>query len=270
MIKCLLTELGRAGRENIWPRCARSVRHDLGPNIFPSGPPTQSISTYSSTLIDNIFFNSIEYQTVSGNLLYDLTDHLPNFLIIERFAFSKHKEKIFRRDYSNYNEEAFLNEFTSIDWSNLFHGLSDTTEMFDKFYTKVSNIINSHLPLKPLTRKESKFQTKPWITLGLKVSIANKNRLYRHYLKTRTYYSHTKFKCYRNKLNHLLRLSKTNYYKQYFIINKTKTKEIWKGINQLICLKSKGSMLPSKLIINEHEITNDKAIADQLNKFFST
>ena len=53
MIKCLLTELGRAGRENIWPpvmghgpRCAQSVRHDLGPNIFPSGPPTQSISTY--------------------------------------------------------------------------------------------------------------------------------------------------------------------------------------------------------------------------------
>ena len=55
MITCLLTELGRAGRENIWPlvmahgpRCARSVRHDLGPNILPSGPPTQSISTYYS------------------------------------------------------------------------------------------------------------------------------------------------------------------------------------------------------------------------------
>ena len=52
MIKCLLTEFGRARRENIWlsvmkhgPRCARSVRHDLEPNIFPSGPPTQSIST---------------------------------------------------------------------------------------------------------------------------------------------------------------------------------------------------------------------------------
>ena len=41
MIKCLLTELGRAGRENI---CPRSVRYDLRPNIFPSGPPTQSIS----------------------------------------------------------------------------------------------------------------------------------------------------------------------------------------------------------------------------------
>jgi len=54
MIKCLLTELGMAGRKNIWPSViahgpcwARSIRHDPGPNIFPSGPPTQSISTYS-------------------------------------------------------------------------------------------------------------------------------------------------------------------------------------------------------------------------------
>ena len=35
------------------PHCARSVRHDLGPNIFPSGPPTQSISTYYSP--DDVF-----------------------------------------------------------------------------------------------------------------------------------------------------------------------------------------------------------------------
>ena len=39
------------------------------------------------------------------------------------------------------------------------------------FIQKVNNVINSHLPLKPLTRKESKFQTKPWITPGLKASL---------------------------------------------------------------------------------------------------
>ena len=70
--------------------------------------PTR-ITNHSSTLIDNMFFNSIEYQTVSGNLFHDLTDHLPNFIITERFAFLMHKEKRFRRDYSNYNEESFLN-----------------------------------------------------------------------------------------------------------------------------------------------------------------
>ena len=53
------------------------------------------------------------------------------------------------------------------------------------------------------------------------------------------------------------------------MINKAKTKEVWKGIKRLVCLKSKGSISPSKLIINDHEITNVKAIADQMNKFFS-
>ena len=141
--------------------------------------------------------------------------------------------------------------------------------MFDKFYHKVTTVVNSHIPLRPLSRRESKFRTKPWITLALRASIKNKNKLYKHYLKTRTCYSLTKFKCYRNKLNHLLKLSKTNYYKEYFMINKGRTKEIWKGIKQLICLKSKGLNSPKKLIIDGHEIKNDKAIAEELNKFFS-
>ena len=52
MIKCLLTEFGGASGENIWlgvmkkgPHCARSVGHDPKPNIFQSGPTTQSIRT---------------------------------------------------------------------------------------------------------------------------------------------------------------------------------------------------------------------------------
>ena len=59
MIKCLWTELGRAGRENIWlevrtygssavrsvrpDRYAQSVRPNLESNIFPSDPTTQSL-----------------------------------------------------------------------------------------------------------------------------------------------------------------------------------------------------------------------------------
>ena len=51
VIKCLLTELGRAGQENIWHSvmahrlcCARAIFHSLGPNICLAGPPTKSIS----------------------------------------------------------------------------------------------------------------------------------------------------------------------------------------------------------------------------------
>ena len=43
------------------------------------------ITDHTATLIDKIFFNSIEYETISGNIISDITDHLPNFLIIKNF-----------------------------------------------------------------------------------------------------------------------------------------------------------------------------------------
>lgn len=53
MIKCSLTVLGRAGRENIWlsfmthePRCAHSLFHDLEPNIFRFGHLTESVNKF--------------------------------------------------------------------------------------------------------------------------------------------------------------------------------------------------------------------------------
>ena len=39
----------------------------------------------SKTLIDNIFFNSLDYHSFSGNLLYELSDHLTQFIILEGF-----------------------------------------------------------------------------------------------------------------------------------------------------------------------------------------
>ena len=37
---------------------------------------------FKSTLIDNIFINSSEYECTSGNVIPHVTDHLPNFLFI--------------------------------------------------------------------------------------------------------------------------------------------------------------------------------------------
>ena len=40
--------------------------------------PTR-ITDHSATLIDNIFYNSLEHQLISGNILCNISDHLPNF-----------------------------------------------------------------------------------------------------------------------------------------------------------------------------------------------
>ena len=41
-----------------------------------------SITHHSATLIDNVFINSITRHTISGNVVYDLTDHLPIFSLL--------------------------------------------------------------------------------------------------------------------------------------------------------------------------------------------
>ena len=61
--------------------------------------------------------------------------------------------------------------------------------------------------------------SKPWITSGIRKSIKRKNKLYKKYLSTKNEYYISKYKCYRNKLNHLQRISKKIYYENYFTAN---------------------------------------------------
>ena len=60
--------------------------------------PTR-ITDHTAILIDNIFLNSNrETFTISGNFIYDLTDHLPNFLIISNYTCLPNNIKMYRRD----------------------------------------------------------------------------------------------------------------------------------------------------------------------------
>ena len=75
-----------------------------------------------ATLIDNIFMNSVEFVTVSGNLLCQLADHLLQFLVLKDFRVSyrpKH-EQIFKRNYRFFNNNEFKNKINQIDWKTLF------------------------------------------------------------------------------------------------------------------------------------------------------
>ena len=106
--------------------------------------------------------------------------------------------------------------------------------MFDTFYSKISEFIDIHIPLKQLSKKESRLKTKPWITSAIRTSIKIKNKLYKKFLETKSFYYHTKFKVYRNELNHLIKISKRNYYNDYFLLHLNDGKRIWKGIKQII------------------------------------
>ena len=230
--------------------------------------PTR-ITDHTATLIDNIFFNSIEHFTISGNIVYDLTDHLANFIILSNFGSLPSNIKVYKRDYSKLNESTLISEMQSIDWHSIFTSDSDPSDMFCSFYSTISDIVDKHIPLKQLSKKELKFQSKPWITPAIKVSIQVKNKLYKKYLKTKSCYFHSKFKLYRNKLNHLLKLSKLQYYNNYFLNNVKDIKKIWNGIKQIIHFKPSTNQRTIKIATNNNVITDPHMIADAFNNFFA-
>ena len=87
------------------------------------------------------------------------------------------------------------------------------------FYSEISEIVDRHIPIKQLSRKELKFRSKPWITPALKVSIHIKNTLYEKFSDKNSLYYHSKFKYYQNRINPLLKVSKRQHYNQYFLDN---------------------------------------------------
>ena len=107
--------------------------------------------------------------------------------------------------------KALAAEFISIDWNEVFTSESDATNvnsLFQSFYSRTTEIIDKHVPVRKLTRKEIKSLSKPWITFGVRTSIRVKQKLYEKYLKSGNTYYLTKYRYYRNKVSGLIKNSK--------------------------------------------------------------
>ena len=84
---------------------------------------------------------------------------------------------MYKRDYSTFDQQALISEIQSINWQVLFID-HNPNAMFNSFYKEISSIIDKHVPIKQLSRKELKVRSKPWITLAIRKSIQIKNKLY--------------------------------------------------------------------------------------------
>ena len=123
----------------------------------------------SKTLIDNIFFNSLDYHSTSGNLLYELSDHLTQFLILEGFLKERGlpEKKLFRRGPLNEREyeETVIN---GVNWNEVcMLQYGNASASFKSFYDTHIYHLDEMSPLHEVTLNEFRLMTKPWITKEL-------------------------------------------------------------------------------------------------------
>ena len=231
--------------------------------------PTR-ITDHAATLIDNIYMNTIEYKTISGNLIYDISDHLPNFILIYKMPKDNHNYDRYLRDYSQFNEAKFIGEVAEVNWMTVLGNSEDVNLIFSSFLDKLSELVDKHVPLKKLSKRKVKLLSKPWITKGIRISIKRKNKLYKLYMNSKNAFYFSKYKFYRNKIKHLILLSKKSYYSNYFQNNSNNIKKTWQGIKQLMTLSNKKVHIPTTVEIDSQKITNTIDIANAFNTYFAS
>ena len=138
------------------------------------------ITETTGTLTDDIFSNNFEHETLSGNLLTKISDHLPQFAVVKRSVDISTATKYYKHDYKNFKEDLFLADFTIQIWSNLENQNIYSCEKFNDFLWRVNSCVDRYAPMKRLSTKQIKLHLKPWITNRIIKMMSHRNKLFMH------------------------------------------------------------------------------------------
>lgn len=234
--------------------------------FFPAIDKPTRITRQSATLIDNILFNTLDYETMSGLLFTDITDHLPVFL----FAKLNNKEKKspvetqYYRNFCKSNKNKFKKMMQDISFDEVYNE-KDPNSAYEVFMKLFSSCFDKCFPL----ISGVVLTNNPWFTSGLKKSSRIKNKLYKKYLSCPTPLNLATYKSYKNKFAHLLRISKKKYYNNQFKKYSNNIKNTWKTINQLLQRKKAASKFPSTFVDGNSVLSDPYKIVCHFNNFFS-
>ena len=148
-------------------------------NFIPQITLSTQLNQKSATLIDNIFLNYHEHQCISGNLTTNISDHLPQFIIVENLLENIIDRKDYQtehRDYQNFNTDVFKREIDQIDWF-LATGNTDLNLSFEIFLRHIEKTLDKHAPPKKTSRKKEKEKIKSWVTRGIRHSMEIRDKL---------------------------------------------------------------------------------------------
>ena len=222
---------------------AASDFHDNLSSYFFTPFILQPTRLRAKTLIANIFFNSLDYHSFSGNLLYELSDHLTQFIILEGFIKERNlpEKKMFRRGPINEKEfeEVVIN---GINWEEIcMIKYGDASASFKSFYDTNMFYLDEMSPLHEVTLKEFRLMTKPWITKEILAKCDARDALLKNIKSetdpTKLQALYMEYKFLRNKITSEKRDGKKKFQITQFDKNKKKSSDIWKNIRSLVNIK---------------------------------
>ena len=148
--------------------------------FFPKINSPTRITANSKTLIDNIFYNDVTKNIISGNITTSISDHLIQFLLIANQNPSSKNQVLNKRSLRNINSIAFEEDLKKINWNEALTLSEENPNLsFKTFLGIVDRLIDKHCPKKRIPKTKRQIKSKPWITPALSNSIEIKNRVYK-------------------------------------------------------------------------------------------
>ena len=232
--------------------------------------PTRITDT-SSTIIDNIYVNNAtESNIFAGNILSQISDHLPQFAILSENAPDFKTSSYFAYDYKTFDEAKFLADYKELDISFLDDESQHLNVKFNTFLLNLHDLINKHCPKKKLNKQALKLKTKPWINFRIKRMMKIRDALFQQFKSTKSPIDLKAYKQFRNRIVNEIRESKKNYYHHYFDEHKNNMKMLWKGIKSIISIKP-GNFDSVRFLKDENgsRISDPVKIANEFNNYFT-
>ena len=249
----------------------------MSSHMLPTITIPTKINHKKNTVIDNIFTNQLNPDMRSGNLSIAISDHLPSFFIIpkDNQNHAPKRQNLYTRKTKNFDRENFIYDYLDINWNEILQtNKNDVNTSLQIFLTKINELLDKYMPLRKMTKSEYKRKFKPWITDQILEKISNKNKLLKKSIKTkdpaRKNQWEREYKTLKNEITALTRQSKKDYYHQYFTDNIKNLQKIWKGIKEIINIKTKNFTQPTCIIDNMKTITDPKEIANTFNNYYTS
>ena len=236
--------------------------------------PTR-FSTNNGTLIDNIFtklFNP-SVSTCAGIHINRLSDHQPCFLFID-IHITRRSSPTFIQIH-NLTPHSLLAACNDLKEINICGKLdksptADVDQNYNIMYQEIHKVMNKYTTMRTVKFAKHKHKKTNWITYGVLKSIKYRDKLYKTLRKTpQGTESHAtltiNLRTYNTILRRVIRAAKSAYYECAFNRHRFNIKNTWGVINEIITKSAKIKSFPDIFKDGQHELNDDREIANRFN-----
>ena len=113
--------------------------------------PTRLTDTTMS-IIDNIYSNTLTYNSFSGNIIIEIADHLVQFLSVDKSKLNI-KRLTCIKGTKNFDSQSFVEDITIQKWNNDYN---NTNDCYNDFIFRLEGCVNRHARQRKLNLKRRK------------------------------------------------------------------------------------------------------------------